>query len=69
MPDVGTLADLGGWAVSVAIALGVVTAIIRGQLVPGFVYRREVKRGDRLEAANDRLIERVAVLEAAARRG
>ena len=69
MPDPGTLVDLGGWATAVALAIGVVTAIIRGQLVPGHVYRREVKRGDRLEQANERLVQRVGVLELAPGKG
>lgn len=45
------LGDASGWVVAVTVlALGV-GALARGHLVPGYVYRREVARGDRAEDA------------------
>lgn len=40
------LLDAGGWAVAAVIAIGVIGAIIRGDLVPGGVYKREASRAD-----------------------
>jgi hypothetical protein len=40
------LLDAGGWVVATAIAIGVITALVRGDLVPGPVYRREITRAD-----------------------
>lgn len=68
MLDPGALADLGGWATAVAVSLIVLEGFRRGWVVPGHVYRREVKRGDRLEQANQRLVQRIAAAEASARR-
>ena len=59
------IAAAGGWVVCVAVLVGLIQAFVRGALVSGHVFRREVKRGDRLEAANERLTRRIAVLEAA----
>jgi len=51
------LLDAGGWVVAAGIAIGVITAIIRGDLIPGAVYKREVTRADsattQLERQND----------------
>ncbi len=49
--------DAGGWvACSITLAL-VVAAIVKGYLVPGSIYRREVSRADtattQLERQND----------------
>ncbi len=54
---VKAMLDAGGW-LSCAIVLGLVLlAVIRGLLVPGSVYRREVTRADtatnQLERQND----------------
>lgn len=40
------LLDAGGWVFAAAVLLGVVMAIIRGDLVPGTLYKREVARAD-----------------------
>lgn len=40
------LLDAGGWVAAAAIAIGVIGAIIRGDLVPGGVYKREANRAD-----------------------
>jgi hypothetical protein len=47
------LRDAGGWVAFGALALLISFALIRGWLVPGYVYEREVKRGDRAEDAVD----------------
>lgn len=51
------LIDAGGWVVAAAIAIGVIAAMVRGDLVPGNVYKREVARADlatsQLEKWND----------------
>lgn len=51
------LIDAGGWVTALAVALGVIVGIIRGDLVPGSLYRREVGRADtateQLERQND----------------
>lgn len=41
-----TLVDLGGWTAFVIGAVAFAFAIVRGWLVPGFVYKREVARAD-----------------------
>lgn len=38
--------DAGGWVVAAIVAVGIIAAIIRGDLVPGTVYKREVTRAD-----------------------
>jgi hypothetical protein len=40
------LLDAGGWVTSAAIAIGVIAALIHGDLVPGMLYKREVTRAD-----------------------
>lgn len=46
--------------VSVSVVLGLwVTLMATGRLVPGSFYRREVKRGDTLAAALERLSKAV----------
>ena len=45
------LGDASGWAVAVATLLIVLTGLWRGWVVPGYVYQREVERGDRAEGA------------------
>lgn len=39
------------WAVVVAIGIGLATGFVRGWLVPGFIYRREVRRSDEASKA------------------
>lgn len=47
------LGDASGWVVALAIAIIGIYAIATGKLVPGYIYRREVARGDRAEDAVD----------------
>lgn len=51
------LLDAGGWVFAAAVLAGIVAAIVRGDLVPGPVYRREVARADsatkQLEDSNE----------------
>ena len=56
-PFVKALLDAGGLAIAAALAVGVVALIIRGDLVPGAVYRREVKRADTATAQLERQTE------------
>lgn len=41
-----TLVDLGGWTAFVVTVVTAAITLIRGDWVPGFVYRREVARAD-----------------------
>ncbi len=54
---VKAMLDAGGWLTSTLLLGLIVLAIIRGLLVPGSVYRREVNRADtatnQLERQND----------------
>jgi hypothetical protein len=45
------LGDASGWVVAVTVLLTGIYAIATGKLVPGYVYQREVARGDRAEDA------------------
>ena len=65
MPPFEAIASAGGWVVCVATLLALIDGFRREWLIPGHVYRREVKRGDRLEAANERLTRRIAELSQA----
>jgi hypothetical protein len=62
VPPLEGIASAGGWVVCVATLLAILDGFRRGYVVPGHVYDREVKRGDRLEAANERLTRRIAEL-------
>jgi len=48
------LGDASGWVVAVAMLITGIVAIARGDLVPGYIYRREVDRGERAEDAIER---------------
>jgi hypothetical protein len=48
------LLDAGGWVAAATIAIGVITGIIRGDLVPGNVYKREIMRADTATAQLER---------------
>lgn len=63
MPDLSTIADAGGWACFAFLALLVIGAILHGDLIPGPIHRREIARGDRLEAEAVPLVKRTRVLE------
>lgn len=51
MPDPISLAAAGPWAVVVAIGLGLALAFVKGWIVPGWIYKDERTRSDRIEAA------------------
>ncbi len=53
----------GGWALFAFLAFSVLVAILRGEFVTGAIYRREVQRGDQLEASGLRLARRTGRLE------
>lgn len=59
MPDPAALAQAGPWAVVIAIGLGLAVGFVRGWVVPGFVYQREVKRGDDATASVTALTESI----------
>ncbi len=46
--------DAGGWTVAAVLAVAIIAAIIRGDLVPGAIYRREVERADKATTQLDR---------------
>lgn len=54
------ISDAGGWVVSCAILIGVIVAIIHGDLVPGREHRREIARANR---ATDQLERQAEVGE------
>lgn len=58
------LADAGGWAVVVAMITGLGIGFVRGWLVPGFVYRREVERGDKADIVSERTADAMEKLVA-----
>lgn len=51
------LIDAGGWVTAAVVAIGILVSIIRGDLVPGGVYRREVKRADTATSQLERQTE------------
>lgn len=48
------LIDAGGWVTAAAVCIGVIGAIIHGDLVPGSIHRREIERGDKATAQLER---------------
>lgn len=59
MPDPQALAEAGGWAVVVALGVGLGVAFVRGWLVPGWIYRAELERSERIEKALTQLTKTV----------
>lgn len=47
------LPNLGGWLAFGGLSVLILVALVRGDLVPGYIYRAEVKRGDDLEGRID----------------
>lgn len=45
--------NFGALAIGLALSILVVLALIRGDLVPGYVYKRELERGNAAEARLD----------------
>ena len=64
---VGNLPNLGGWLAFGALALLVIVALVRGDLVPGYIYRREITRGDAAEGRIDAAKARDEAARAAAK--
>jgi len=60
MLDPTQLAAAGPWAVVIAMGIALGTAFVKGWIVPGFVYDREVKRGDEAIAALAKSVEALA---------
>lgn len=60
--DPVALAEAGGWAVVVMMIVALGVGFGRGLLVPGFVYRREVERGDRADAQAERTARAVETI-------
>lgn len=58
------LADLGGWGAFLALAVALAVAVIRGWLVPGRYFDREVARGDKADLAATRNAESIERLTA-----
>lgn len=63
------LLDAGGWVFAAVILSAVITALIRGDLVPGGVHKREIARADqatdqleRNSETNEKVVSQVAVL-------
>lgn len=63
LPLLSGLGNASGWVVLVAVLLLIGFGFLRGDLVPGWVHKAEVKRGDQLE---ERLNAKSAKDEAAA---
>lgn len=51
VPLLNALGNVSGWALAVAVLLFFVVALYKGWIVPGYIYQREVTRGDRAEDA------------------
>jgi len=47
------LGSAAGWTVAVALLLLVLAALVHGDLVPGWIHKREIARGDKLETRLD----------------
>lgn len=45
------LTDAGGWAVVIVIGIAASTAFVKGWIVPGSVYMREITRADQATLA------------------
>lgn len=54
------LGDAGGLALAAALVIAIFVGAVRGWWVAGFVYRREVKRGDDATGALRALLESLA---------
>jgi len=58
------LVDAGGWVFASAVLTAVLILIRRGDLVPGFVYKREVERADKATEQVERQTEAIKTLTA-----
>lgn len=54
-----SLVDAGGWTAFVILVVAGALAVVRGDVVPGWIYRRELERSDRVEAAMANLTKAV----------
>jgi hypothetical protein len=68
LPDIPalakTLSDLGGWAAFLALGISLGFAVVKGWLVPGRYFDREVARADKAELAavkNAEVLERLTM--------
>lgn len=51
------LSEAGGWVVAAATLIGVIGLLLKGLLIPGPVYQREVKRSDELDERLDTMAD------------
>lgn len=54
-----SLVDAGGWTAFVLTVVVAAIALVRGDWVPGFVYRREVARADTATTQAERNIDAI----------
>ena len=45
--ELDALQKAGGWILVAALAVLIVVAFIRGDIVPGWIYKREIARADK----------------------
>lgn len=50
LPTATTIYDIGGWCFAVVVLALILVAIVRGDLVPGWIHKREIERGDKITA-------------------
>ena len=56
------LLDAGGWVFASVVLASVLIMVRRGDIVPGWVYRREVERADKATAQVDLQTESIKAL-------
>jgi hypothetical protein len=59
------LADLGGWSAFLVLSVALAVSVIKGWLVPGRYFDREVARGDKAETQATRNAEALEALSKA----
>ena len=58
-PSPEQLQDLGGWVFSVIVCSVVIAGFIRGDLVPGWIHKRETARADQATAVLEKMTNAV----------
>ena len=59
-PSPEVLAQIGGWCFAVIVCAVVIGGFIKGDLVPGWIHKREIERADKITAL---ISEQTAVME------
>jgi isopentenyl phosphate kinase len=54
-PSPDALLDLGGWAFACIVLGIVIAAFIKGDLVPGWIHKRETERADKATASLEKI--------------